>query len=260
MADPTFSLFRAYALEADAEAVFVPVRDGVHDLDAMVAAVGPRTKAVIVCDPNNPTSTRVDPEDFARFAAALPERVLLFIDQAYREYMPPESVEGIDYVKARPATIVTRTMSKLYGLAAVRFGYAFGAAELIELMQRARIPFNVSWPAAVAAAAAIDDEAFRLDTIAVNEAGKGYLYPELARLGLYAYPTSANFIALRVPVAAQEAYDDLLRLGIITRSGDRLGLPGFLRITIGTEHENRALIEALATLLPAWRKRSPVPA
>ena len=132
--------------------------------------------------------------------------MLLFIDQAYREYMPPESVEGIDYVKARPATIVTRTMSKLYGLAAVRFGYAFAAAELIELMQRARIPFNVSWPAIVAAAAAIDDEAFRLDTIAVNEAGKGYLYPQLARLGLYAYPTSANFIALRVPVAAEEAY------------------------------------------------------
>jgi histidinol-phosphate aminotransferase len=260
MADPTFSLFPADAALVGATAVRVPLRDGVHDLDAMLAAVGPRTKAVVVCDPNNPTSTCVDPEAFARFAAALPERVLLFIDQAYREYMPARSVEGADYVRSRPGTLVTRTMSKLYGLASLRFGYGFAAPEMIELMQRVRTPFNVSRPAALAAAGALDDDDFRLRTIAMNDAGKAFLEPAFARLGLTTYPCAANFVAVRVPVAAERAYEDFMRRGIVVRSGDKLGLPNYLRITIGTTDQNVAVVDALAALLPAWRERAPVPA
>ena len=260
MADPTFSLFPSNAALVGARAVRVPLRAGVHDLDAMLAAISGRTKAVIVCDPNNPSSTCVDPDDFRRFADALPEHVLLFIDQAYREYMPARSVEGTGYVTSRPGTLVTRTMSKLYGLASLRFGYGFAAPEMIELMQRVRVPFNVSRPAALAAAAALDDDEFRRRTIAVNDEGKAFLEPAFARLGLTLYPSSANFVALHVPVAAQRAYDDLLRRGIVTRSGDKLGLPGALRITIGTPEQNATLIAALETELPAWRERSPVPA
>jgi histidinol-phosphate aminotransferase len=240
--------------------VRVPLRDGVHDLDAMLAAVGPRTKAVIVCDPNNPTSTQVDPDAFRRFAAALPERVLLFIDQAYREYMPAHSVEGTDYVKARPGTLVTRTMSKLYGLASLRFGYGFAAAPMIELLQRVRVPFNVSRPAALAAGGALEDAEFRERTIAMNDAGKAQLAAAFADLGLPMYPCAANFVAVRVPGAAQDAYDDLMRRGIVTRSGDKLRMPGALRITIGTPEQNAALLAAIAADLPAWRERSAVPA
>ena len=260
MGDPTFSLFPANAQLVGARAVRVPLRAGVHDLDAMLAALGPRTKAVIVCDPNNPSSTCVDPDAFRRFAAALPERVLLFVDQAYREYMPARSVEGTDYVRSRPGTLVTRTMSKLYGLASLRFGYGFAAAPMIELMQRIRLPFNVSRPAALAAAGALEDDAFRRRTIAMNDAGKAFLEPAFARLGLTLFPCAANFVALRVPVAADVAYDDLLRRGIVTRSGDKLGLPNHLRITIGTPEQNEAVIAALDALLPVWRERSPVPA
>ncbi len=260
MADPTFSLFPSNAALVGARAVRIPLRDGVHDLDAMLAAVGPRTKAVIVCDPNNPTSTCVAPDAFRRFAAALPERVLLFVDQAYREYMPAQSVEGTDYVRSRPGTLVTRTMSKLYGLASLRFGYGFAAADMIELMQRVRVPFNVSRPAALAAAGALDDDAFRLQTIAMNDAGKALLEPAFARLGLAMFPCAANFVAVRVPIAAEAAYDDLMRAGIVTRSGDKLGLPNYLRITIGTPEQNAAVIAALEALLPAWRERTPVPA
>jgi histidinol-phosphate aminotransferase len=260
MADPTFSLFPSNARLVGANAVRVPLRDGVHDLDAMLAAVGPRTKAVVVCDPNNPTSTCVDPDAFARFAAALPARVLLFIDQAYREYMPARSVEGTDYVKSRPGTLVTRTMSKLYGLASMRFGYGFAEAEMIDLMQRVRVPFNVSRPAALAAAGALEDDAFRAETIAMNDAGRAVLEAAFARLGLTMFPSAANFVAVRVPVAAEIAYDDLMRQGIIVRSGDKLGLPNYLRITIGTPEQNHALVAALEALLPAWRERTPVPA
>ena len=260
MADPTFSLFPADAILTGAKPVRVPLRDGVHDLDAMFAAVTPRTKAVIVCDPNNPSATCVEPGAFSRFASLLPPNVLLFIDQAYREYMPAESVEGTDYVKSRRGTIVTRTMSKLYGLASVRFGYGFADQGMIDLMQRVRVPFNVSSPAALAAMGALDDDAFRTATIAMNDEGKIELEAAFGRLGIFAYPSAANFIAVRVPVVAEAAYTDLLRRGIVVRSGDKLGLPNFLRITIGTPEQNLELIAAIEAELPAWRERAPVPA
>jgi histidinol-phosphate aminotransferase len=251
MADPTFSLFPLDTLLYGAVPVKVPLREGVHDLEAMLAAVTPKTKMVVVVDPNNPTATRVEREAFDRFARALPEQVILLLDQAYREYMPPNSVEGTDYVKARPATIVLRTHSKLYGLASLRFGYALGDRELIGYAQRVRLPFNVSRPAAVASLAALDDHEFVRRSLETNEAGKAYLYPAFAELGLHAYPSAGNFVAVQVPGTATAAYEALLARGIVTRSGDALGMPGRLRITIGTPEENRLVVEALGDLVPA---------
>ncbi|HTW86246.1 MAG TPA: histidinol-phosphate transaminase [Candidatus Sulfotelmatobacter sp.] len=251
MADPTFSLFPKDAVLFDARPVEVPLRDGVHDLEAMLAAITPRTKMVVVVDPNNPTSTRVDPADFDRFVRALPEQLILLVDQAYREYMPPGSLEAADYVARRPATVVLRTHSKLYGLASLRFGYALGDPTLLGYAQRIRLPFNVSRPAAVAALAALDDEAFRRRSLQTNEAGKAFYAEQLPRLGLHAYPTAANFIAVEVPGSAGDAYQALLRQGIVTRSGDALRMPGRLRITIGTPEQNARVIDALATLVAA---------
>jgi histidinol-phosphate aminotransferase len=251
MGDPTFSLFPLDTELFGAIAVKVPLREGVHDLDAMLAAVTPKTKMVIVVDPNNPTATRVERDAFDRFVGALPEQVILLVDQAYREYMPPGSVEASDYVKSRPATIVLRTHSKLYGLASLRFGYTLGDPELVAFAQRVRLPFNVSRPAAVASLAALDDHDFVRRSLETNEAGKAYLYPAFAQLGLHAYPTAANFVAVTVPGSATAAYEALLARGIVTRSGDALGMPGRLRITIGTPEQNRLVVEALAGLVPA---------
>ncbi len=251
VADPTFSLYPVDTVLFGGVPVKVPLREGVHDLDAMLAAVGPRTKIVVVVDPNNPTATRVERDAFERFARALPPDVILLLDQAYKEYMPAGSVEGTDYVTARPGTIVLRTHSKLYGLASLRLGYALGDPELIGCAQRVRLPFNVSRPAAVAALAALDDQDWVARSLATNEAGKAYLYPELERLGLHAYPSAANFLAVAVPGSAGAAYEALLARGVITRSGDALGMPGRLRITIGTPEDNAAVIAALAALLPA---------
>jgi histidinol-phosphate aminotransferase len=251
-AAPTFSLFPKDTMLFDATPVRVPLLDGVHDLDAMLRAITPKTKLVVICDPNNPTGTRVEPDAFARFLNALPAHVLLLIDQAYREYMPPGSVEGIDAIRTHPATIVTRTMSKLYGLASLRFGYALADPELVGYLQRVRLPFNVSRPAAIAALAALDDDDFIARTLEVHEVGKGYLEREFERLGLPYFPTAANFFAVHVPVSATTAYDALLERGIVVRSGDGLGLPQYLRITIGTKSENKALIGALDTLVAEW--------
>lgn len=254
MARPTFSLFPAFARIFDARLIEVPLREGVHDLEAMAAAVTPRTKAVVVCDPNNPSSTCVAAAAFARFVEALPAGVLVLVDQAYREYMPAGAVEGIDYVRRRPGTIVTRTMSKAYGLASIRFGYAFADREMIALMHRVRVPFNLSRPAAIAARAALGDTEFVTRTIATNDAGRAFLMQSFERLGLFAYPSAANFVALRVPTSATTAYTDLLRRGVVTRSGDALNFPGFLRITIGSPPENEFLIAAIEAALPAWRE------
>ena len=255
-AEPTFSLFPKNAAQADAVCVRVPLIDGVHDLDGMLAAITAKTKMMIVCDPNNPTGTNVDRATFSRFVAALPDHVLLVIDQAYREYMPAGSVEGMDFVRSRPATIVTRTMSKLYGLASLRFGYAVADPELIGYMQRVRLPFNVSRPAAMAALAALDDAEFVDRTLAANNAGIAFLAREFTRLGLSFYPTSANFYAVHVPVSANDAYEALLQVGIVVRSGDGLGIPNFLRITIGTQSENEALIAALNPLVATWNEKA----
>jgi histidinol-phosphate aminotransferase len=252
MGDPTFSLFPKDALLFGARPVRVPLReDGVHDLDAMLAAVGPKTKIAVVVDPNNPTSTRVERDAFDRFARALPANLILIVDQAYREYMPPGSVEGTDYVTSRPATIVLRTHSKLFGLASLRFGYALGDPELLAYAQRVRLPFNVSRPAALAALAALDDAEFVRRSLETNEAGKAHLFPAFAKLGLHAYPSAANFVAVAVPGTAGEAYEALLQRGIVTRSGDALGMPGRLRITVGTPEQNALLIEALGSLVAA---------
>ena len=229
----------------------VPLRDGVHDLDAMQRAVTSKTKLVVVVDPNNPTSTRVEEEAFERFVRALPEGVVLLVDQAYREYMPPGSVEAAGYVARRPATIVLRTMSKIYGFASLRFGYALGDPQLLAYAERVRVPFGVSRPAAIAALAALDDRDFLERSVATNEAGKAMLYPAFERLGLQAYPTAANFVALSVPPGTRDPYEEMLRRGVVTRSGAALGMPGRLRITIGSPDQNATLVAALESLVAA---------
>lgn len=252
IAKPTFSLFRKDADVAAARTIEVPCRDGVHDLPAMLAAVTPETKVVFICDPNNPTGTRVERDALFAFADALRDDVLLVIDQAYREFMDADAADGVDILRRRPATLVLRTASKIYGLASIRFGYGYASPEIAGFLNRVRLPFNVARPAAVAVLAALDDDEFVARSIASNNAGKAQLMSGFARLGLHAYPSAANFVSVAVPVAADTAYLALLERGVVVRSGDGLGMPGRLRVTIGTSQENAAFLEALETLVAVW--------
>ncbi len=253
IATPTFSLFKKDAQVVGASVIEVPLKDGVHDLVAMLAAVTPKTKLVFVCDPNNPTGTRVERAALFAFAAALPADVLLVLDQAYREYMDADGVDGVDVLRVRPATLVLRTASKIYGLASVRFGYGYSSTKIVGWIDRVRLPFNVARPAAVAVLAALDDEAFVEASLASNRCGLAQLTEAFARLGMHAYPSAANFVAVEVPIEAEAAYLALLERGVIVRSGDGLGMPRRLRVTIGTQVENAAFIAVLEELLPEWR-------
>ena len=261
MGKPTFSLFRKDAEIAGARAIEVPLRDGVHDLGAMQRAVTPKTKLVFVCDPNNPTGTRVERDALYAFADALPADVLLVFDQAYREYADADATDGVDVLRRREATIVLRTSSKIHGLAGMRFGYAYSSERIIAWMNGVRLPFNVARPAAAAVLAALDDADFIARSIDNNVRGKAQLEAAFAELGLHAYPTAANFVAVQVPTAAARAYDELLERGVIVRSGAGLGMPDRLRVTIGTPEENARFLEVLAERVSVWRnERIPVTA
>lgn len=256
MATPSFSLYRLAARVQGAIPVEIPLRNGVHDLGAMRAAITEQTKAVIVCDPNNPTGTSVPAPAWDAWLEDVPDDVTLIVDQAYVEYASAQSFDAATLPLRRKNTLVLRTMSKIYGLAGVRFGYGYADVGLVGLMERVRLPFNVSRPAALAASAALDDDGFVRASVTSNDAGKAHLFAGFAAMGLHAYPTEANFVAVEVPGGAHAAYQDLLERGIIVRSGDALAMPGRLRITIGTPEQNALLLETMEALLLTWRSRS----
>jgi histidinol-phosphate aminotransferase len=235
MATPTFSLYRSNAFANSAIPVEIPSVNGAHDLPAMFAAITPKTKLMVICDPNNPTGTQVDRKAFAEFVAQLPDNIVLVLDQAYREYAE-NGVEGAEILRARPNTIVLRTASKVWGLAALRFGYAMTSPE-------------IALPAIAAVEAALDDIEFLELSVNTNRSERLRLEKAFAGLGLSTYPSEANFLAVTVPSTATEAYDGLLQRGVIVRSGDGLSMPGYLRITIGTPEQNTILLAVMADFL-----------
>jgi histidinol-phosphate aminotransferase len=241
---PSFAMYPIVAQGMGARAVRVPL-DGklVHDLPALAKAVTPRTRVVIVCNPNNPTGTSVGAAAFDAFAAELPPDVLLVVDEAYREFATrPDFPDAIAWTARRPGTAVLRTFSKLYGLAGARIGYGVMDPELASWLDRARHPFNVSLLAEEAALAALDDDEHVQRTLDAVREGLDFLVRELAALGFETWPSDANFVLVR---AGAGIYDLLLREGVIVRPMGGFGLPDHVRITIGTREENERLLAAL---------------
>jgi histidinol-phosphate aminotransferase len=247
---PSFAMYPIVTLGMGGTPRPVPLDAALaHDLPAMAAQVGERTKLVIVCNPNNPTGTSVGAEAFDRFAASLPPDVVLVVDEAYAEFARrPDFPDSFACVARRPATIVLRTFSKLQGLAGLRVGYGVGGQELVGYLERARHPFNVSVPAEAAALAALEDEEHVERTLASNRAGIEFLSRELAALGIEVWPTDANYVLAR---AGQGIYDKLLREGVIVRPLGGFGLPEHVRITVGLPEENERLVKALRRLREA---------
>jgi histidinol-phosphate aminotransferase len=241
---PSFAMYPIVVQGMGASAVRVPLdADLVHDLPALAKAVTPRTRVVIVCNPNNPTGTSVGAADFDAFAAELPPDVLLVVDEAYREYATrPDFPDSLAWVARRPGTAVLRTFSKIYGLAGARIGYGVMDAELASWLDRARHPFNVSLLAEEAALAALGDEDHVRRTLEVTHEGLRFLRHELAALGFETWPSDANFVLVR---AGAGVYDLLLREGVIVRPMGGFGLPEHVRITVGTREENERLLAAL---------------
>jgi histidinol-phosphate aminotransferase len=224
------------------------------DIDLMLELVDARTKLMFITNPANPTGTFTTADELQRLHERLPPSVVLVVDAAYSEFCTdPTFTDGLDLARRADNIIVTHTFSKLHGLAALRVGWAYAPAPLADAIDRIRPPFNVSIPALAAAVAALGDEAFQARSLAHVEQWRPWLTQQLGGLGLATIPSSANFILVEFPrtsgKTAAEAEAFLASRGLIVRGVANYGLPDALRITIGLEDHNRALVEALAEFL-----------
>lgn len=226
----------------------VPACNWGHDLPAMAAAVRPDTRLVFIANPNNPTGTWVDQAAMRAFLGAVPADVVVVLDEAYFEY-GEEATDGMALLAEYPNLVVVRTFSKAYGLAALRVGYAVSSPVIASLLNRLRMPFNVSAPALAAAEAALDDTAHLQRSVVLNRAGRQQLLEGLQRLGLAVIPSAGNFVCVRLPVDACVCYQALLERGVITRPIAVYGMPDHLRISVGLPVQNERCLTALADSL-----------
>lgn len=221
-----------------------------HDLDAMAALVDADTRVVFVANPNNPTGTWVDADALHAFLAGLPDHVIAVVDEAYSEYVDADAFpDATAWLGEYPNLVVTRTFSKIHGLAGLRCGYSLSSPVIADLLNRVRHPFNVNSAALAAAGAALDDHEFIAESVTLNRAGLAQLDTGLRAAGLTPIPSVANFVCVDVGRPAGPVYEALLGQGVIVRPVAGYELPNHLRITVGTEPENRRLLEALSGVL-----------
>lgn len=249
-----FSVYDIAARKCAATVVVAPDRDFGTDVDALLALVTDRTRVVFVANPNNPTGTYCSDAEMARLHAGLPSDCVLVLDQAYGEYLEDDGPAAFDLARQHGNVLITRTFSKIYGLAAERIGWAYGQPHLIETMNRIRAPFNVTAAGQAAAIAALSDKPFVETSRAHNREWRDWMANEIASLsnhGLKAVPSWANFLMVMFEgkVSAETVYKALMDAGYIVRWLPGQGLGNGLRITIGTEAENRGLVQALRTIL-----------
>lgn len=247
MADLTFSQYKHNAQIENAAIIEVPMRNGTHDLPAMLARVTNRTKIIWVCNPNNPTGTIVTKEEVEDFLAKVPQYIMVVLDEAYCEYIDdPSYPNGLELLKRYPNLVVLRTFSKIYGLASLRVGYGIARAEVIRAVNPIRPPFNTSRIGQAAATAALEDEAFLASCREANKQGLKYLNTQFAEMGLTPFPAYGNFIMVDVKRNGYEVYNALLRKGIIVRAGFGAN---YIRITVGSQEQNEKVISALKAVL-----------
>jgi histidinol-phosphate aminotransferase len=248
--DPSFSMYEIYATLADAKVNRVPLKNLVHDLPAMADRITPNTRLIFIANPNNPTGTIVSQTEIDRFMDRVPNDVIVVFDEAYHEYVDPRLCPNVlPYIEAGRNVVVTRTFSKAYGIAGLRVGYAIARPEIVAHLERARSPFNVNILAQAAATAAIADQDHINASIAVNVAGKAQLTRAFDSLGLEYTPSQANFVLVDIKGDSREMFQALLRHGVIIRPGSGLGLPNYIRVSIGTEQQNSKFIDALNAVL-----------
>ena len=247
---PTFPSYVLMAKKLGAVARTVPLRDHTYDLDGLLAAIGPRTKLVYVCHPNNPTGTANGREELRAFLDRLPEHVLCVLDQAYFEYIDdPDYVDGTELFREGRRLVVLRTFSKIYGLAGLRVGWGVAPADVVEATSKVRRAFEISSLAQVAALASMDDPDELARRRASNAEGRERLAEILRSHGLEpAWPALGNFLYVEVG-DGRDLFERLLRQGVIVRPLTGFGAPGAIRVSVGTPEENELFAVALGHVL-----------
>jgi histidinol-phosphate aminotransferase len=249
-----FLMYKISTLSSGGKPVPVPERDYHADVDAMLARVTDKTKVVFLANPNNPTGTYLPHDEVRRLHKGLPRHTLLVLDAAYSEYVRRNDYEaGLELVATTDNTVMTRTFSKIYGLAALRLGWAYCPAAVAEVLNRVRGPFNVTAPAIAAGVAALEDKTHLDTAVAHNDKWLPWVATEVEKLGIKVTPSIGNFVLMHFPTVqgkdAASADEHLKAKGIILRRVAAYGLPNCLRMTIGTEDDNRRVVAALAEFM-----------
>ncbi len=246
-AEHAFVVYKLMATLFGAKYVEVPDPDFIHDLDAMADAITDKTRLVFIANPNNPTGTMVGQAAIDRFMARVPEHVIVVFDEAYFEF-PDSPPDTLRYVREGRNVCVLRTFSKIHGLAALRVGYGLASKNVATLLQKARQPFNVNSIAQAGALAALADTTHIEKTRAVNRSGMAFYEKELALRGLEFVPSHANFLLVKTG-GGDRVFRDMLKQGVIVRAMSSYKLPDWVRISIGTDSENRRCLEVLDSVL-----------
>ncbi len=250
--DPSFFVYGQISRIMGGRLVKVPLKDFVYDLDGVLAAVTPKTKMVIICNPNNPTSTIVRQKEVDEFLAKVPDHVLVVMDEAYAEFVSDQGYPNtVEAIQAGKNVLMIRTFSKLYGLAGLRVGYAMAAKPLIANMRKAVETFPVNRLAQAGAIAALDDDAFVQKVIAHTDKSRAYLTEEFSKLGMEVIPGAANFMFVDMKRNSDEMAAELQRRGILIRGGGAWGYPNHCRISFGTMEENQWLMQTIKEIIGA---------
>jgi histidinol-phosphate aminotransferase len=257
-----FLEYRIVILAAGGIPVVAPETNYTANVDALLSKVTDKTKIVFLANPNNPTGAFLPRDEVARLARSLPAHVLLVLDAAYAEYVRRDDYEaGVELVRESDNVVMTRTFSKIFGLAGVRLGWAYGPAHVIDALNRIRSPFNVSSMASAAGVAALEDREHLEAAIAHNDRWRPWLTREIEALGLSALPSVANFIAIRFSdepgLTAADADRFLTSRGFVLRAIDAYDMPQFLRLTVGSQEANELVVAALRDFVQGASHRAP---
>lgn len=249
MSQYAFAIYELVTQITGADKIVVTAKQYGHDLAAMAQAITSTTSVVWIANPNNPTGTFIDYDSIKTFLQAVPANVIVVLDEAYFEYLEDsEQQDSISWINEFPNLVITRTFSKIYGLAGFRVGYAVANPKVVELLNRVRQPFNVSNIALAAAEAALGDGSFVQTSRNNNISGRAYLVQELSRLGLEYIPSHGNFIAF-FSKSANDIHARLLAKGIIVRPLAASGMPDHLRVSVGLPSENERFVRELELIL-----------
>lgn len=249
VAEPTFLEYRLIVEAFGRRVKTIPCLNLRYDLDGMKKAITDNTKIIFIANPDNPTGTYVTDKQLDKFLDGLPNNVLVVIDEAYNEFVDVKDFPNAMKYLYDKNILIFRTFAKAYGLAGLRLGYCVGRAEFIDCMNRVRQPFNVNALAQVAALAALDDAEHLKKTRATILKGKKYLYKNLDKIGLSYVPSAANFILVDVKRDGRKLFEQMLRYAVIVRDMKQYKLDNYIRVTIGTELENRKFIETLKKVI-----------
>lgn len=250
MAAPSFSWYGTVTRINGGRIIQVPLADHRIDLAAIQQEITERTRVIWLCNPNNPTGTILTGAELAPFLASLPSGIAVALDEAYCDFVTGQGYpDTLQWIGDYGSLIVLRTFSKIHGLASLRLGYAAAGRETADYLNRVRQIFNVNAVAQAAAVASLKDADFQKAVYENNRKGKEYLYGVFRKLGLQFIPTEASFILVRVGRDSEALFRQLLRLGVIIRPGTGYGMKDWIRVTVGTEEENRIFADALTDLL-----------